>query len=83
MCIRDSFHGDEVVYASLGEGSTSQGEFWEAMSTASNKKLPVVFCVEEDVYKRQLESLCTRIRVPAQLQHGCNRLRPIRWACDH
>jgi len=39
------FHGDEVVFASLGEGSTSQGEFWEAISTASNKKLPVLFCV--------------------------------------
>ena len=38
-----TFHGDEVAYASVGEGSTSQGEFWEAMNTASNKKLPVVF----------------------------------------
>jgi 2-oxoisovalerate dehydrogenase E1 component len=45
-----TFHGDEVVYTSLGEGSTSQGEFWEALSTASNKKLPVVFCVEDNGY---------------------------------
>jgi 2-oxoisovalerate dehydrogenase E1 component len=45
-----TFHGDEVVYASIGEGSTSQGEFWEAMNTASNKKLPVVFCVEDNGY---------------------------------
>jgi 2-oxoisovalerate dehydrogenase E1 component len=45
-----TFHGDEVVYASVGEGSTSQGEFWEAMNTASNKKLPVVFCVEDNGY---------------------------------
>jgi 2-oxoisovalerate dehydrogenase E1 component len=44
------FHGDEVVYASLGEGSTSQGEFWEALNTASNKKLPVIFCVEDNGY---------------------------------
>jgi len=44
------FHGDEVVFASLGEGSTSQGEFWEALSTASNKKLPVIFCVEDNGY---------------------------------
>jgi 2-oxoisovalerate dehydrogenase E1 component len=44
------FHGDEVAYASLGEGSTSQGEFWEALNTASNKKLPVVFCVEDNGY---------------------------------
>jgi 2-oxoisovalerate dehydrogenase E1 component len=44
------FHGDEVVFTSLGEGSTSQGEFWEAISTASNKKLPVIFCVEDNGY---------------------------------
>lgn len=45
-----SFHGDEVVYVSLGEGATSQGEFWEAISTASNKKLPVIFVVEDNGY---------------------------------
>jgi 2-oxoisovalerate dehydrogenase E1 component len=44
------FHGDEVVLTCVGEGSTSQGEFWEAMSTASNKKLPVVFLVEDNGY---------------------------------
>jgi 2-oxoisovalerate dehydrogenase E1 component len=44
------FHGDEVVFTSLGEGSTSQGEFWEALNTASNSKLPVVFCVEDNGY---------------------------------
>ena len=45
-----TFHGDEVAYASVGEGSTSQGEFWEAMNTASNKKLPVIFCVQDNGY---------------------------------
>jgi 2-oxoisovalerate dehydrogenase E1 component len=44
------FHGDEVALALLGEGSTSQGEFWEAMNTASNNKLPVIFCVEDNGY---------------------------------
>ena len=44
------FHGDEVVYVSLGEGSTSQGEFWEALNTASNQKLPVLFVVEDNEY---------------------------------
>jgi len=45
-----TFQGDEVVFTSLGEGSTSQGEFWEALNTASNKKLPVIFCVEDNGY---------------------------------
>ena len=44
------FHGDEVVLACIGEGSTSQGEFWEAMNTASNQKLPVIFLVEDNGY---------------------------------
>jgi len=44
------FHGDEVVYVSIGEGSTSQGEFWESLNTASNGKLPVVYVVEDNQY---------------------------------
>jgi 2-oxoisovalerate dehydrogenase E1 component len=44
------FHGDEVVYTSLGEGSTSEGEFWEAMNTACQKHLPIVFLVEDNGY---------------------------------
>jgi len=44
------FHGDEVVLTCVGEGSTSQGEFWEAMNTASNQKLPVIFLVEDNGY---------------------------------
>jgi 2-oxoisovalerate dehydrogenase E1 component len=44
------FHGDEVVLTLLGEGSTSEGEFWEAMNTASSRKLPVIFCVEDNGY---------------------------------
>ncbi len=45
-----SFHGDEVALTCLGEGATSEGEFWEAVSTASNQKLPVIFCVEDNGY---------------------------------
>jgi 2-oxoisovalerate dehydrogenase E1 component len=45
-----TFHGDEVVYVSIGEGSTSQGEFWEALSTASLLKLPMLFVVEDNGY---------------------------------
>ncbi len=44
------FHPDEVTYVSIGEGATSQGEFWEALNTASNNKLPVLFVVEDNQY---------------------------------
>ncbi len=44
------FHGDEVVYVSLGEGATSEGEFWEAISSASSMQLPVLFVVEDNGY---------------------------------
>jgi 2-oxoisovalerate dehydrogenase E1 component len=41
---------DEVVLVSGGEGTTSEGEFFEALGTACLKRLPVVFLVEDNAY---------------------------------
>ena len=40
----------EIVYVSSGEGSTSEGEFHEALNWASREKLPVIFHIQDNEY---------------------------------
>ena len=40
----------DVVYVSSGEGTTSQGDFHEALNWASNAKAPVIFHVQDNDY---------------------------------
>ena len=40
----------EVVYVSSGEGTTSQGDFHEALNWASREKAPVIFHIQDNEY---------------------------------
>jgi 2-oxoisovalerate dehydrogenase E1 component len=48
--LASSFQADELAYVSLGDGASSEGEFWEALNWACGRKLPVLYVVEDNGY---------------------------------
>jgi 2-oxoisovalerate dehydrogenase E1 component len=48
--LASSFHDDEIAYVSLGDGASSEGEFWESLNWACGRKLPVLYVVQDNGY---------------------------------
>ncbi|HLI14532.1 MAG TPA: dehydrogenase E1 component subunit alpha/beta [Acidimicrobiales bacterium] len=75
---------DEVTYVSLGEGATSEGEFWESLNTACRLRLPVCYVVPDNGYAI---SVPVRDQAPApisELVAGFPGLRVARIdGCDY
>jgi 2-oxoisovalerate dehydrogenase E1 component len=44
------FKGDEVVFCSTGDSTTSEGYYYEAVNGADREKLPVVFVIQNNKY---------------------------------
>ena len=63
-------HGDEITYVSLGEGATSEGEFWESLNSACRLHLPVLFVVADNGYAISVRASDQSPAPVSELVHG-------------
>jgi 2-oxoisovalerate dehydrogenase E1 component len=68
-------YGDEVTYVSLGEGATSEGEFWESLNSACTLHLPVLFVVADNGYAISVPSTDQSPAPISELVRGFRGLR--------
>ena len=62
--------GDEITYVSLGEGATSEGEFWESLNSACRLHLPVLFVVADNGYAISVRAADQAPAPVSELVHG-------------
>ncbi|MDE3087206.1 MAG: dehydrogenase E1 component subunit alpha/beta [Acidobacteriota bacterium] len=62
--------GDEITYVSLGEGATSEGEFWESLNSACRLHLPVLFVVADNGYAISVRAADQAPAPISEMVHG-------------
>ena len=72
--LASSFHRDEVAYVSLGEGASSEGEFWESLNYACGRKLPVLYVIQDNGYA---------ISVPVDVQTAGGKISGLTRSFPH
>jgi 2-oxoisovalerate dehydrogenase E1 component len=77
-------YGDELTYVSLGEGATSEGEFWESLNTACRLHLPVLFVVADNGYAISVRSTDQAPAPVSEMVRGIRGLHVVKMdGCDY
>jgi 2-oxoisovalerate dehydrogenase E1 component len=71
-------YGDELTYVSLGEGATAEGEFWEALNSATTLHLPVLFVVADNGYAISVRSTEQHPAPISEMVRGIRGLRVVK-----
>jgi 2-oxoisovalerate dehydrogenase E1 component len=72
--LASSFHPDEIAYVSMGDGASSEGEFWESLNYACGRKLPVLYVVQDNGYA---------ISVPVDVQTAGGKISGLTRSFPH